>query len=84
MEHFDKVSAALRRYRLLISCAPNRFNSCCELLQTRFFPSDFKIYGVTGIKINRIISIHNRALRLRFEDKLHSILYRDESDSILK
>ncbi|XP_075874195.1 leucine-rich repeat-containing protein 9 isoform X2 [Nelusetta ayraudi] len=60
------------------------FNSCCELLQSRFFPSDFKIYGVTGIKINRIISIHNRALRLRFEDKLHSILYREESDSILK
>lgn len=81
--YIDKVTYIIQ-YWLRISYALNRFNSCCELLQTRFFPTDFKIYGVTGIKINRVISIHNRALRLRFEDKLHSLLYSEESDSILK
>ncbi|TMS21605.1 Leucine-rich repeat-containing protein 9 [Larimichthys crocea] len=40
---------------------------------------DFKVHGITGIKINRVIRIHNSALRLRFEDKLHSLLSSEES-----
>ncbi|KAM9341102.1 leucine-rich repeat-containing protein 9 [Symphorus nematophorus] len=57
------------------------FNSCCDLVQSRFSNSDFKVYGITRIKINRIIRIHNNALRLRFEDKLHSLLASEESST---
>nr|XP_046268045.1 leucine-rich repeat-containing protein 9 isoform X2 [Scatophagus argus] len=56
-----------------------KFTSCCDLLLSRFSHSDFKVYGITGIKINRVIRIHNSALRLRFEDKLHSLLASEES-----
>ncbi|XP_051237082.1 leucine-rich repeat-containing protein 9 isoform X1 [Dicentrarchus labrax] len=55
------------------------FTSCCDLLLSRFSRSDFKVHGITGIKINRVIRIHNSALRLRFEDKLHTLLASDES-----
>ncbi|XP_038584816.1 leucine-rich repeat-containing protein 9 isoform X3 [Micropterus salmoides] len=55
------------------------FTSCCDLLLSRFSHSDFKVYSITGIKINRVIRIHNRALRLRFEDKLHTLLANEES-----
>ncbi|KAJ7990764.1 hypothetical protein DPEC_G00290290 [Dallia pectoralis] len=55
------------------------FTSCCDILQSRFCAWDYKAYGVIGIKINRIIRIHNRALRFRFDDKLLMVLDRDES-----
>ncbi|XP_019132652.2 leucine-rich repeat-containing protein 9 isoform X2 [Larimichthys crocea] len=55
------------------------FTSCGDLLLSRFSHSDFKVHGITGIKINRVIRIHNSALRLRFEDKLHSLLSSEES-----
>ncbi|KAM6961269.1 leucine-rich repeat-containing protein 9 [Aplochiton taeniatus] len=55
------------------------FTSCHDLLLSRFCASEYKAYGITGIKIGRIIRIHNRALRLRFEDKLHTLLASEES-----
>ncbi|XP_074516923.1 leucine-rich repeat-containing protein 9 isoform X1 [Sebastes fasciatus] len=55
------------------------FTSCCDLLHSRFSHSDFKVHSITGIKINRVIRIHNSALRLRFEDKLHTLLASQES-----
>ncbi|XP_059209989.1 leucine-rich repeat-containing protein 9 isoform X3 [Centropristis striata] len=55
------------------------FTSCCDLLQSRFSHSDFKVYNITGIKISRVIRIHNSALRLRFEDKLHTLLASEDS-----
>uniref|UniRef100_A0A3Q3WLU9 Uncharacterized protein n=1 Tax=Mola mola TaxID=94237 RepID=A0A3Q3WLU9_MOLML len=55
------------------------FASCCDLLLSRFSHSDFKVHGIAGIKINRVIRIHNSALRLRFEDKLHSLLFSEEN-----
>uniref|UniRef100_UPI0037E8E735 leucine-rich repeat-containing protein 9 n=1 Tax=Semicossyphus pulcher TaxID=241346 RepID=UPI0037E8E735 len=55
------------------------FASCCDLLLSRFSPSDFKVHSVTGIKINKVIRIHNSALRLRFEDKFHNLLASEES-----
>ncbi|XP_062326280.1 leucine-rich repeat-containing protein 9 [Osmerus eperlanus] len=55
------------------------FTSCYDLVLSRFCASEYKVHGITGIKINRIIRIHNRALRLRFEDKLHTLLAREES-----
>ncbi|XP_041710984.1 leucine-rich repeat-containing protein 9 isoform X2 [Coregonus clupeaformis] len=55
------------------------FTSCYDLLLSRFCAWDYKAQGITGIKINSIIRIHNRALRLRFEDKLHTLLASEES-----
>ncbi|TNN84206.1 Leucine-rich repeat-containing protein 9 [Liparis tanakae] len=57
------------------------FTSCCDLLHSRFSHSDFKVRDIAGIKINRVIRIHNSALRLRFEDKLHTLLASKESAS---
>uniref|UniRef100_A0A673J9S6 Leucine rich repeat containing 9 n=1 Tax=Sinocyclocheilus rhinocerous TaxID=307959 RepID=A0A673J9S6_9TELE len=54
------------------------FTSCYDLLLSRFCAWDYKPHHVTGIKINRIIRIHNRALRQRFQDKVHSLLCRQE------
>ncbi|KAJ8341293.1 hypothetical protein SKAU_G00335840 [Synaphobranchus kaupii] len=55
------------------------FSSCYDLLLSRFCVWDYCGHGITGIKINSIIRIHNRALRLRFEDKLHALLAGEES-----
>ncbi|XP_067277190.1 leucine-rich repeat-containing protein 9 isoform X1 [Pseudorasbora parva] len=55
------------------------FTSCYDLLLSRFCVWDYKPQHITGIKINRIIRIHNRALRQRFQDKVHSLLCRRES-----
>uniref|UniRef100_A0A672RG25 Leucine rich repeat containing 9 n=1 Tax=Sinocyclocheilus grahami TaxID=75366 RepID=A0A672RG25_SINGR len=54
------------------------FTSCYDLLLSRFCAWDYKPHHITGIKINRIIRIHNRALRQRFQDKVHSLLCRQE------
>ncbi|XP_044230328.1 leucine-rich repeat-containing protein 9 isoform X3 [Thunnus albacares] len=55
------------------------FTSCCDLLLSRFSHLDYKIHSITGIRINRVIRIHNSALRLRFEDRLHTLLASEES-----
>ncbi|KAL5249578.1 hypothetical protein ACHWQZ_G018449 [Mnemiopsis leidyi] len=53
------------------------FNSCAELVQSRFCSADYKSLGITGIKINRIFRIHNRILRSQFEEKLDELLERE-------
>ncbi|XP_040916935.1 leucine-rich repeat-containing protein 9 [Toxotes jaculatrix] len=55
------------------------FTSCCDLLLSRFSHSDYRVHGITGIKIDRVIRIYNSALRLRFEDKLHSLLASEDT-----
>ncbi|KAK7148433.1 hypothetical protein R3I93_012688 [Phoxinus phoxinus] len=55
------------------------FTSCYDLLLSRFCVWDYKPQHITGIKINQIIRIHNRALRQRFQDKVQSLLCRQES-----
>ncbi|XP_077946052.1 leucine-rich repeat-containing protein 9 isoform X1 [Gasterosteus aculeatus] len=57
------------------------FTSCCNLLHSRFSHSDFKVYNIAGITITRVMRIHNRALRLRFGDKFHTLLENEESDT---
>lgn len=64
---------------MFICYIPNRFTPCCDLLLSRFCQSDFMVHHITGIKINRVLRIHNSALRLRFEDTLHSLLASSES-----
>ncbi|XP_039527778.1 leucine-rich repeat-containing protein 9 isoform X3 [Pimephales promelas] len=55
------------------------FTSCYDLLLSRFCVWDYKPQHITGIKINQIIRIHNRALRQRFQDKVESLFCRQES-----
>ncbi|MEE6494039.1 hypothetical protein FKM82_017005 [Ascaphus truei] len=54
------------------------FKSCYDLILSRFCAWDFKAFGISGVKINRIIRVHNRILRLKFEDKLQD--YMDNED----
>ncbi|KAM8915276.1 leucine-rich repeat-containing protein 9 isoform 2-T2 [Spinachia spinachia] len=56
------------------------FTSCCDLLHSRFSHSDFKVYNIAGITINKVMRIHNSALRLRFEDKFHTLLESEVSN----
>ncbi|XP_051873980.1 leucine-rich repeat-containing protein 9 [Pristis pectinata] len=55
------------------------FTSCYDVILSRFCAWDFKRLGVTGLKINRIIRVHNRILRLKYEEKIHSILSKEGS-----
>ncbi|XP_008066255.1 leucine-rich repeat-containing protein 9, partial [Carlito syrichta] len=50
------------------------FNSCYELILSRFCTWDFRTYGITGIKVKRIIKVNNRILRLKFEEKFQKFL----------
>ncbi|XP_054909202.1 leucine-rich repeat-containing protein 9 isoform X2 [Poeciliopsis prolifica] len=60
------------------------YASCHNLLLSRFSPSDYMSFKIADIKINRVFRIHNSALRLRFEDKLHSLLSTEESGVVLQ
>ncbi|PRP86016.1 leucine rich repeat containing 48-like [Planoprotostelium fungivorum] len=46
------------------------FTSCVELLHSRFFPQDYKGTGIHGLRVDRVMRIHNRHLRRRFEKQL--------------
>ncbi|XP_072485470.1 leucine-rich repeat-containing protein 9 isoform X4 [Notamacropus eugenii] len=50
------------------------FNCCYELIMSRFCTWDFRAYGITGVKINRIFKMNNRILRLKFEEKFQKFL----------
>lgn len=54
------------------------FTSCHDLVLSRFCAADFREHGIVGIKVRRIIRLHNRILRLRFDEKLMSIV--DDAD----
>uniref|UniRef100_A0A8C4XE44 Leucine rich repeat containing 9 n=1 Tax=Erpetoichthys calabaricus TaxID=27687 RepID=A0A8C4XE44_ERPCA len=55
------------------------FNSCYDLILSRFCASDFQTYQITGVKILRIVKVHNQMLKLRFEEKSHTLLASEES-----
>ncbi|KAG7277331.1 hypothetical protein CRUP_005865, partial [Coryphaenoides rupestris] len=55
------------------------FASCHGLILSRFSVGDYKSHGITGLTITSITRVHNSALRLRFEEKLHSLLADEES-----
>uniref|UniRef100_A0A8C0CWK9 Leucine rich repeat containing 9 n=1 Tax=Balaenoptera musculus TaxID=9771 RepID=A0A8C0CWK9_BALMU len=50
------------------------FNSCCELILSRFCTWDFRTYGIKGVKVKRVIKVNNRILRLKFEEKFQKFL----------
>ncbi|XP_040598886.1 leucine-rich repeat-containing protein 9 isoform X2 [Mesocricetus auratus] len=54
--------------------ADDWFNSCYELILSRFCTWDFRAYGITGVKVKRVIKVNNRILRLKFEEKFQKCL----------
>ncbi|XP_031746458.1 leucine-rich repeat-containing protein 9 isoform X3 [Xenopus tropicalis] len=52
------------------TAADSWFKSCYDLIVSRFCAMNFRAYGISGIKIHRIVRVHNRILRLKFEDKV--------------
>uniref|UniRef100_A0AAV2JHC5 Leucine-rich repeat-containing protein 9 n=1 Tax=Knipowitschia caucasica TaxID=637954 RepID=A0AAV2JHC5_KNICA len=55
------------------------FISCCDLLHSRFSRTDYRDFDVSEIKINKVIRIHNTALRIRFEEKTQMLLSLESS-----
>ncbi|XP_006891882.1 PREDICTED: leucine-rich repeat-containing protein 9-like [Elephantulus edwardii] len=54
------------------------FNSCYELILSRFCTWDFKMYGITGVKVKRVIKVNNRILRQKFEEKFQKFLENED------
>ncbi|XP_058511526.1 leucine-rich repeat-containing protein 9 isoform X2 [Ochotona princeps] len=50
------------------------FTSCYELIRSRFCSRDFRAYGITGLKVKRVIKVNNRILRLKFEEKFQKFM----------
>ncbi|XP_062619612.1 leucine-rich repeat-containing protein 9-like isoform X3 [Saccostrea cucullata] len=50
------------------------FSSCHDLVLSRFCATDYREHGIAGIKIHRILRVHNRMLRKRFDDRLTGIV----------
>ncbi|KAM4013887.1 leucine-rich repeat-containing protein 9 isoform 2-T5 [Anomaloglossus baeobatrachus] len=57
------------------------FKSCYDLILSRFCASNFKTLGITGVKINRVVRVHNRILRFRFEEKLQDYLDTEDGNA---
>uniref|UniRef100_A0A8C6QC30 Leucine rich repeat containing 9 n=1 Tax=Nannospalax galili TaxID=1026970 RepID=A0A8C6QC30_NANGA len=60
------------------------FNSCYELILSRFCTWDFRTYGITGIKVKHVIKVNNRILRLKFEDKFQKFLDHENTHEMLE
>ena len=45
------------------------YQSCVDLLKSRFHPDEMTIYGIKDVYIKRVVRIHNRFLRNKFEEK---------------
>ncbi|XP_054386670.2 leucine-rich repeat-containing protein 9 isoform X2 [Pongo abelii] len=54
------------------------FNFCYELILSRFCAWDFRTYGITGVKVKRVIKVNNRILRLKFEEKFQKFLENED------
>nr|XP_054369913.1 leucine-rich repeat-containing protein 9 [Mirounga angustirostris] len=55
------------------------FNSCYELILSRFCTWDFRTYGITGVKVKRVIKVNNRILRLKFEEKFQKFFDNEDN-----
>ena len=55
------------------------YTSCRDLVMSRFCASSLRQFDIQGIRIQRITRLHNRMLRLNFDDKLDDVI--DESQS---
>lgn len=59
----------------IVPLPSHRFGSCSELLLSRFSLSDYRTYGVSGVRTTRVLRVHHSALRLRFEETLQQTLH---------
>jgi Leucine-rich repeat (LRR) protein len=50
------------------------FNNFRQFVQSSFHAKDFESYGISGLDVNRIIRIHNRLLRQRFDARTKEVL----------
>eukprot|EP00756_Hemistasia_phaeocysticola_P022288 Hpha_TRINITY_DN15823_c2_g1::TRINITY_DN15823_c2_g1_i1::g.189078::m.189078 len=50
------------------------YQSCVDLVRSRFFASDFERFGIKDVRITKVTRIHNRFLRNRFEDRLDQLV----------
>ena len=50
------------------------FNSCVDLLKSRFYKQDFARLGIKGVRVHRVTRIHNRLLRTKFDERMNNIL----------
>lgn len=46
--------------------------SCNDLIKSRFHPEEMSTYEITDINVQRVIRIHNRFLRTKFEEMMES------------
>ncbi|XP_029195766.2 leucine-rich repeat-containing protein 9-like isoform X1 [Acropora millepora] len=60
------------------------YKSCQELVLSRFCVDDYMGCGISGIKIHRITRVHNRILRMRFDNKLDEIMEREDINELTK
>ena len=47
--------------------------SCKDLITTRFAPEDLDSHGISGINITKVVRIHNRFLKNKFEEKMEML-----------
>lgn len=71
---FFNILRKIYYFLYICSVCPPRFNSCYELILARFCSWDFRSYGITGVKVKRVIKVNNRILRLKFEEKFQTFL----------
>ena len=50
------------------------FMSCVDLIKSRFNCEEMQQFGIDDIDIRRVIRIHNRFLRNKFEEKMESLV----------
>lgn len=50
------------------------YDSCCNVVLSRFCPVDFQAFNVTGVEVQNIYKIVNRTLIRRLEDKMIALI----------
>ena len=48
--------------------------SCVDLIKSRFHPEDMSSLDVVDIDVRRVVRIHNRFLRNKFEEKMETLV----------
>ena len=48
--------------------------SCFDLIKSRFHPEDMKKFDISDIEIKRVVRIHNRFLRNKFEERVENVI----------
>lgn len=48
--------------------------SCVDLIKSRFHQENMTQYGIKDIEIKRVVRIHNKFIRNKFEEKMESLV----------